>query len=166
VIGGDMLEALPQAQLVHAMPGRSRLRIPERRGDPVFFASLASGLSTLQGVKKVDVSPLTGSILIHHDVPFEGLAKAAEDVRLFGLATVTAGTPLSAAAIAALPLDVRMIAALGFGALALLQIGRGNVLPQAATLAWYAATLTGWLSKEIATDDGAMAHDAGGDGGE
>jgi len=163
-----MTEALPQAELVHSMPGRSRLRIPERRGDSVFFASLASGLSTLHGVKKVEVRPLTGSILVHHDVPFEGLAKAAEDVRLFGLATVTAGTPLSAEAIAALPLNVRMIAALGFGVLALLQIGRGRVLPQAATLAWYAATLTGWLSKEIATADGGMAHghDGDGDGGE
>jgi hypothetical protein len=160
-----MSEALPQAELVHAMPGRSRLRIPARRGDSVFFASLATGLSTLQGVKKVEVRPLTGSIVIHHDVPLEGLAKAAEEVRLFGLATVTAGTPLSLAAIGELPLDVRMMAALGFAALALLQIGRGNVLPQAATLAWYAATLTGWLSKEAAADRSA-ADGAGGDGGE
>lgn len=153
-----MSAPLPHAVLVHAMPGRSRLRIAERRGDGVFFASLASGLSTLQGVQKVEVSPLTGSVLIHHDVPLEAIAKAARDVRLFAL--VTAGAGASAAAIEALPVDVRLIAALGFGALALLQIGRGQVLPQAATLAWYAATLSGVFPAPPAADgDGAGGAD-------
>jgi len=147
-----MSETLPQAELVHTIPGRSRIRIPGRRGDSVFFASVATGLSTFQGVQKVEVNPLTGSIVIHHDVPIEGIAKAAEDLRLFALAA-TSGTQ-SLAAMQALPLDMRVVAALGFGALALLQIGRGQVLPQAATLAWYAATLTGVLSNGADGADG------------
>jgi hypothetical protein len=153
-----MPDALPQAELVHACPGRSRLRITSRRGDPVFFASVATGLSTFQGVRKVEVNPLTGSVLIHHDVPLEGIAKAAEEVRLFALAATSTGPSL--AVMQALPLDMRMMAALGFGALALLQVGRGQVLPQAATLAWYAATLSGILMN----GSGEAPGDGGGDG--
>jgi hypothetical protein len=153
-----MKDVLPQAELVHTMPGRSRLRIPERRGDAVFFASVATGLSTLQGVRKVEVSPLTGSVLIHHDVPLDGIVKAAEQLGLFMLAAP--GTAPALAAMQAQPADMRMLLAAGFGALALLQLGRGVVLPQAATLAWYAAALSGLFPAPV------PGGPADGDGGE
>jgi hypothetical protein len=134
---------LPQAELDHSIPGRSRLRIRTRRGDTVYFASVATGLSTLQGARKVEVRPLTGSILIYHDVPLDGIIKAAEEARLFTLEATTG--PQFLGAMEAEPVDVRLLLALGFGALALLQLGRGVVLPQAATLAWYALAVSGLI---------------------
>lgn len=138
-----MQDGLPVAELIHTIPGRSRLRIVARRGDGVFFATVATGLSTLQGVRKVEVSPLTGSVLLQHDVPLNGIARAAEEARLFALATTVA--PQLLAAMREEPVNVRILLAVGFGALALLQLGRGVVLPQAATLAWYAAALSGLI---------------------
>ena len=148
---------LPQAELVHAIPGRCRLRIPSRRGDAVFFASLASGLSTLHGVLDAQVTPLTGSIVIHHDRPLDGIARAAHSAQLFALDSTRANQ--GSASTDTPPLDPNILAALGFGALALLQVWRGQVLPQAVTLAWYAAAMADWLEppgpiEELGEDSG------------
>ncbi|WP_193407095.1 hypothetical protein [Methyloceanibacter methanicus] len=150
--------SLPQAELIHAIPGRCRLRIPARRGDAVFFAAIASGLSTLQGVLRADVTPLTGSIVIHHELPLERIAKAARDVQLFALDPTRVGRVTAPAEV--LSLDPNVLAALGFGALALLQVSRGQILPQAVTLAWYAAALADWLQPP------GPIEEAGGDGGD
>jgi hypothetical protein len=139
-----MLEALPAAEVVHAIPGRTRLRIAARRGDAVFFASIASGLSMIQGVQKVEIRPLTGSILIHHDAPLERIAKAAEQVRLF----VLGRAEQVPSPILDVPLAPKMVIGLGLGVLALWQLAQGRVLPRATTLAWYAANLTGLLSDD------------------
>jgi hypothetical protein len=137
-----MPTALPEAEIVHAMPGRMRLRIPARRGDAVFFASVATGLSTIAGIDKVGTRPLTGSILIHHNAPLARVTEAAEKARLF-VVTPRAASPGFPEAIS---LDPRMVVGLGLGVLALWQLTQGRVLPRAATLAWYAANLTGLVS--------------------
>ena len=155
-----MEHELPPAELVHTIEGRSRLRIPARRGDDVFFASVATGLSTLQGVSNVEVRSLTGSIVIHHEMPLDGIVRAAEEARLFTLCGAT--EPQFLAAMEAEPLDSRLLLAAGFGALALLQLGRGVVLPQAATLAWYAAAVSGLIPLGGLRADGRMTD---GDGG-
>lgn len=135
-----MDSALPIATVLHTMPGRTRLRIGGRRGDDVFFASVATGLSTIAGVSYVDVRPLTGSVLMQHTAPLVRIAAAAEKSRLFALAS--ADPPPVAPAIA---IDPKMVVALGLGALALAQFAQGRILPPAITLGWYAAGLAGWL---------------------
>jgi hypothetical protein len=137
---------LPQAEIVHAMPGRARLRIPARRGDAVFFASVATGLSTIAGIDKVEARPMTGSILIHHGAPLARVTEAAEKARLF----VIAPSAEAPSFVEALPLDPKMIAGIGLAVLAMWQVTQGRVLPRAGTLAWYAANLMGLVSDRSA----------------
>jgi hypothetical protein len=137
-----MADLLPVAEIVHSMPGRARLRIVERRGDAVFFASVATGLSTIAGVQAVEVRPLTGSVLIRHGPPLERIMTAAQEARLFRCANPgSARGPTETAKI-----DPKMVVGLGLGALSLWQITEGKILPPAITLAWYAASLAGLLS--------------------
>jgi hypothetical protein len=143
-----MADALPIAQIVHAMPGRARLRITERRGDAVFFASVATGLSTIAGVYKVEVRPLTGSLLIQHGPPLERIAVAAQQARLFAIGDATSVPPPTASA----EFDPKPVIGLGLGALALWQLTEGKILPPAITLAWYAAALAGLLSNGETAD--------------
>jgi hypothetical protein len=137
-----MADGLPVAQIVHAIPGRARLRIVERRGDTVFFASVASGLSTIPGVHKIEVRSLTGSILIQHGAPLERIGAAAQEARLFILGDTHSAPP----AMPATSFDPKAAIALGLGALSIWQMTEGRVLPPALTLAWYAASLAGLLS--------------------
>lgn len=134
-----MSSQLPSAEIVHAIAGRTRLRIAAQRGDNAFFASVATGLSSLQGVERVDVRPLTGSILVHHRTPLAELADAAARARLFAIGSAEPNrehdhTPA---------LDARMMLAAAFGAFALWQLVQGRILPPALTLLLNAAALAG-----------------------
>lgn len=143
-----MAEALPQAEIVHTLPGRTRLRIAARRGQGTFFAAVATGLLSLPGVSQVNIRPLTGSILIEHGQTLEEICEGAEKSRLFVLADAPWAPPDKSAVFARLlAIDPRMAVAAGLGLLALWQVRKGTILPQAATLAWYAAELAGVLPK-------------------
>lgn len=54
------------AHVSHCIPGRVRFRIPGQRGDEDYFSMLAKKLAALPGIKTVQVSPLTGSVLLTH----------------------------------------------------------------------------------------------------
>jgi hypothetical protein len=143
-----MNSPLPSAEVVHAMAGRTRLRIVGRRGDDAFFASIATGLSALQGVDHVDVRPLTGGVLIQHHLPFARVAEAASRARLFALGNSNARPDHHGSAPAP-----RTMVSIGLGAFALLQLVRGRVLPPAVTLALYAATIGRLLQSSPETDE-------------
>lgn len=145
-----MVKKLPLAKIVHAMPGRARLRIAARRGDGVFFASIATGLLAIPGVSRVETRPLTGSVVIEHAEPFARITSAAEQGRLFVLADAVSA-PSSAPA---MPTDPKLVAAVGLGAFALWQLAEGRLLPPAVTLAWYTAHLSGLLSNGSSAEDG------------
>ncbi|QGM97752.1 hypothetical protein [Methylocystis parvus] len=129
----------PTAEICHVMPGRTRLRIAERRGDAAFFASIASGASALPGVRNVEVKPLTGSVLIQHWGPFDNLAAAAREAGLFAVSEAAAPSEASAER----EVDPKLLAALALGGLALWQMSREKVFPPALTLLWYATNLGG-----------------------
>lgn len=137
-----MPDELPVAEVVHAMPGRARLRIAERRGDAVFFSSVATGLSTIAGIYGVEVRPLTGSLVVKHGPPLERIALAAQEARLFAIGNATALPPPTPA----VQFDPKILIGLGLGALGIWQLTEGKLLPPAITLAWYAAHLTGLLT--------------------
>jgi hypothetical protein len=145
-----MDNALPLAEIVHAMPGRVRLRLAARRGDRVFFASIATGLSAIPGVSRVEVRPLTGSIMLQHVCPLARIGIAAEQGRLFVIADAHTAPPLTPA----IPIDPKMVVAVGLGIFALWQLAQGRILPPALTLGWYAAKLTGILSNGDSSDGG------------
>lgn len=137
---------LPLAEIAHAMPGRARLRIADRRGDAAFFASVASGLSAIAGVRAVEVAPLTGSVLIQHSGPLARIGVAAQEARLFAVSP----PPTVAQAAPQIAIDPRIVVALGLCAAALWQLSRERFLPPALTLLWYASRIGGvWSSGDI-----------------
>lgn len=54
-------------QIVHAIPGRTRLRCPALRRDAAAVEAVADKLAAAPGVHEVAVRPYTGSLLITHD---------------------------------------------------------------------------------------------------
>lgn len=131
--------ALPLAQVAHAMPGRARLRVADRRGDEAYFASVAKGLLAIAGVRAVEVAPLTGSVLIQHSGPLARIGVAAQEARLF----VVGEAPQPARVAQDISIDPRALAALALFAAALWQVSKEHVLPPAITLLWYAGRLGG-----------------------
>ena len=74
---------MPIAYVEHQIPGRLRLRIPERRGDVAFFQRVVGALSKVPDVTELDGSPLTGSVRIRHSGTSELIAAAAAKEGLF-----------------------------------------------------------------------------------
>ncbi|HEV7445603.1 MAG TPA: hypothetical protein VGO18_23720 [Steroidobacteraceae bacterium] len=62
----------PTAHIVHALPGRMRLRIPSRRGDTPYFTSLVEQLSEHPSIHELRADPHSAGLVIHHG----GLANA------------------------------------------------------------------------------------------
>jgi hypothetical protein len=73
----------PQAQLVHSMPGRARLRFAEQRGDEAFFESLKASLEKQPGVIQVRPVVHTGSVLLLLTGELAGVLAHAEKKGLF-----------------------------------------------------------------------------------
>jgi hypothetical protein len=67
---GRAAGALQWAQLfrvVHILPGRLRLRFRSLKGRPAVAATLESHLGDVEGISRVEVNPLTGSLLLQFD---------------------------------------------------------------------------------------------------
>ncbi len=143
-----MDDAVPLALVVHAIPNRTRLRIPSRRGDPVFFASIATALAAMPGIRRVAVQSVTGSVLLEHGKPATKLLEEIADAGLFRVSELRRQTqPLQPVAF-----DPKIAVGVGMGVFALWQLTKGRVLPPAITLGWYAAALTGLLAVHDAPD--------------
>lgn len=139
---------LPAAQIAHAMHGRTRLRLPDRRGDADFLASVASGLASLPGVFDVETRPLTGSVLIAHFSPLDELADAARNAGLFDLRSA----PAAPGPEPKVEFDPKLVVALALAGLALWQMSREKIVPPALTLLWYASNLGGLWRYDATTD--------------
>jgi hypothetical protein len=61
-------------QLVHSVPGRTRLRFPALRHEPATQERVADELVAVTGVREVRIRPFTGSILVTHDRGLTGAA--------------------------------------------------------------------------------------------
>jgi hypothetical protein len=57
---------LPEAYVTHMTAGRLRIKIPSKKGERSYFLSLKDQFSGLPGVQKIEVNPLTGSVLVRH----------------------------------------------------------------------------------------------------
>jgi hypothetical protein len=53
-----------RAVVVHHIPGRVRVKIPEKRHDTGFFSTVKALLPVIEGVEEVETNPLTASVLI------------------------------------------------------------------------------------------------------
>jgi len=56
----------PTAFIEHQLPGRLRLRVPDRRGDHAYFESVTQSLSAHPGVSRLRTDARRGSVIIHH----------------------------------------------------------------------------------------------------
>src|SRR5947209_9375984 len=54
-----------EPRLLHALPGRIRVHLPEWQGDGQ--RNIERGLHALPGVRSVQITPLTGNVLIRFD---------------------------------------------------------------------------------------------------
>ncbi|MGC1955684.1 MAG: HMA2 domain-containing protein [Gammaproteobacteria bacterium] len=144
---------IPSAHIAHMLPDRVRIRIPEKRHDAGYFASLASAFGVLPGIEGVEVNASTASLLLHQRaVSAERIGEFAEQRALFRMiAPRDEVIPLSARLADGLQvLDARIRAysegRLDFwGAVFLLTVGisitqfaKGNISAPASTLLWYA----------------------------
>jgi hypothetical protein len=142
--------SLPLALVAHAMPGRARLRIADRRGDAAYFASVSKALSAIAGVRAVETAPMTGSILIQHSGPLARIGVAAQEAQLF----VVGEAPAAPRETAEFSINPQVVAALALFAAALWQMSRERFFPPAITLLWYASRLGGVWSLDGDGDNG------------
>jgi len=146
------------AFVIHELPGRLRLRIPEKRSDPAFFADLAERLSECPGVTGVKPNALTGSVLLFHaaETSASDVTRFAEQTALFSVkpSSATAARTLGQQAAKGLDAFDRSLTAVSGGwvdlqsvcFLLLLGLGvhqarRGQLLSPAAPLLWEAIRL-------------------------
>lgn len=81
---------LPEAHITHQAAGRLRMKIPAQKGNAAFFSSLKERFSSFPGVQKVEVNPLTGSVLVLHtidlkEVDFKMISEYTQQSGLFRL---------------------------------------------------------------------------------
>jgi hypothetical protein len=154
--GGDVLAAL---EVLHAIPGRLRIRAPGLRGQPESLNVLAELIAEMPGVRRVSNNPATGSVLILHEpercaelaaqlVEQEALQKTAEPAIGQQLAERLGVTGRHVESLIGARFDLRGAAALLLLGVAIAQVARGNVLVPATTAAWYALELLSRASRE------------------
>ena len=145
----------PTAYRIHALPGRLRLRVPEKRKDGSWLAETASRVAEMPGVRAVQAGVLTGSLLIHHDPQIDLEAQISDtglvvveprpDASLRdGLGALSAGLAAMDGGIRQLSLggaDVRALLFLLLVGMAIRQILRGDIVAPAVPLLWYALSL-------------------------
>jgi hypothetical protein len=83
-----------QAEVVHAIAGRVRLRVPRLQYDPVYASWIAQHLQSLAGVSHVQVNSAAASLILTYDVArFRGESPPAELLaaihQISGLTTTT-----------------------------------------------------------------------------
>lgn len=130
---------LPSAAVVHALPGRVRIRLPALRGDIARMSALALAAAALPRVAAAQASAMTGSLLILYGGTLDDLLGGAATAGLFA---VQDAKPQPAGVSATLPEAlVPAVGAMAAAGLAALQLLRREALPPALTLGWYAVTL-------------------------
>lgn len=157
-------EIQPAAFIKHQLPGRVRLKIPQKKGDFHYFDRIAESFAQCPGITQLQLNPPAASILICHrtDIAFHVIAEFAETKRLFSLTEkpedyVPITIPnLPIATLTSVGLNRIDEALLGFSQgrldgrsllfLALIGLGihqftRGNIMAPAASLLWYALEL-------------------------
>jgi hypothetical protein len=74
---------IPEAYISHSTADRVRLRIPSKKRDELFFASLMDGLRQNDKILSIEANPLTGSLLIEHQLSLVELTAFATEKGLF-----------------------------------------------------------------------------------
>ncbi len=145
------------AFVAHRIPGRTRLRIPTEKGNPIYFAVLAESLAICPGVEQVTTDARTASLVLHHsaDATLGEIADWAEQAHLFRVVEAGVGAPRAVHAAAGQihlldtklrrithgRADLRSLLFFVFVGLGIFQVTRGKVLSTASPFFWYAFDL-------------------------
>jgi hypothetical protein len=143
----------PLARVVHSIPGRTRLRAQDIKGDEAALAALRTALEDTAGVQNVSVNVRTGSILVEHDASIDDVLRAAEEhghLRLgngapepylahIHRALVDSDERLRA--VTSGRMDLETLSFVGFVAGGIYQCFNGHGLPAGVTLLRYAVEL-------------------------
>ncbi|WAK03205.1 HMA2 domain-containing protein [Methylobacter sp. YRD-M1] len=156
-------EIRPSAFIKHQLPGRVRLKIPQKRGDINYFNRLEELFSDFLGINELKLNPSTASIVINHEngVSLQDIVEFAKTRNLFNLVkeaedhdeiipnlyikalTLTGFNRFDKALLdySKGRLDARSFLFLSLIGLAIHQAARGNVLAPASSLLIYAVQL-------------------------
>lgn len=138
------------AFVVHRLPRRLRLSIPDRRHDAAYFARLTTRLAAQPAVDAVKANPMTGSVTIGHTVPWPALRQMLEHEALCLVENADAvprQTPRQPAAwagpapllVSGREIDIRFMAGVVFAVAGVVQTVRGRILLPALSAFWYAS---------------------------
>jgi hypothetical protein len=64
---GQIATDIGRVELLHATPGRIRLRIPEMKGNPAKAREVEQQVAGLKPLRRIEANPVTGSILVTYD---------------------------------------------------------------------------------------------------
>jgi hypothetical protein len=142
--------------VAHQTEGRTRLRLIEMPADPAAFAAAAERIAAIEQVAEVQPRLETGSLVILHPamgptallqaLPAAGIELQSEPERLARPALVPFRERLDRAdglvrEVSHGAADLRTLAFLAAGGLAVMQTLRGQTLGNAASFLWYAYNL-------------------------
>jgi hypothetical protein len=140
------------ATIVSSVRGRTRFRVSSRRRDDAYFLSLERALSAAPEVERVDVNPITGSVLVHHRGELAALFALAGEHALFELSTLperpqdllrqqASALDAQLQELTGQSLDLRSAALALLMTVGVVQLLRGQFAAPAVTVFWYAAAL-------------------------
>ena len=149
----------PLAREVHALPGRTRLRIDEKRGDEAYFQTVEKALSDYPGVLAVETNSRTASVLVHHTENDPSPWQRAEEQDLFHVRENDSGNAQVRLPIAATTTPARKardlnrkqpepttnwrpLIFLAWAGMGIAQAIEGNIAIPAAAAFWYAYLMT------------------------
>lgn len=165
-----------RAEIAHAMPGRLRMRVPEQRGNAELFAQLEQHLAQSQLLERVQINPVTGSVLLEFEGPHEALLDKLAGQLPFEFdvtvpASPSARRPPSTAGlldplrlVSGRDIDQMFITGALFGAVGLVQALRGQILIPALPAFWYATNAFRLARQAQAAKSKDEQADAGGEG--
>jgi hypothetical protein len=139
----------PKAHISHQTKGRLRIKIPAKKGDQLFFASLKDSLAKLKDISEIRTNHVTGSALILHSSDTASIRKFAEEGNLFKMIDTAISHPRISRSMyhgfkdldrtirsaTGGELDVPSVAFLSLIGMGIYDLSRGNI----AAPAWYTA---------------------------
>ena len=128
-----------EARVVHRVAGRLRMRLPQMRGDTVWFEALGRTLAAALPDCAVAVNAATGSVLMTGRVPEpDTLRRLGQSTESFDLCRPRATGDSGQRDVSLSAADLRRLSTIVFLILAAVQVARGKVMVPAASFLWYA----------------------------
>jgi hypothetical protein len=128
----------PAAVIEHQLPKRTRLRIPSKRGDASFFASIGQRLAEIPGVERARANTLTGHVVLEQARAFDAIAADAARNGIFELRRSTEKPDTSGRGVPPSEAGTLSMFALGFTGMGAYQLAQGRVAGSAVENFWNA----------------------------